>query len=51
VTLVSQPEPVEQKLSLSDLALTFLKIGTIGFGGGMATIALMEGTRQETVRD
>ncbi len=42
MTLVSQPEPAEQKLSLSDLALTFLKIGTIGFGGGMAIIALME---------
>ncbi|MBZ5667230.1 MAG: chromate transporter [Acidobacteriia bacterium] len=28
--------------SLSGLALTFLKTGTIGFGGGMAIIALME---------
>ncbi len=33
--------------SLSRLALLFLKIGCIGFGGGMATIALME---QELVR-
>jgi len=34
-------------ISLSGLALAFLKIGLIGFGGGMATIALME---QEFVR-
>jgi chromate transporter len=34
-------------LSLARLALAFLKIGCIGFGGGMATIALME---QEFVR-
>jgi chromate transporter len=42
VTGVSQPEPEKQKLSLPALALAFLKIGTIGFGGGMAIIALME---------
>jgi chromate transporter len=42
VTALSQPEPAKQKLSLPDLALTFLKIGAIGFGGGMAIIALME---------
>jgi chromate transporter len=35
------------RLSLSRLVLAFLKIGCIGFGGGMATIALME---QEFVR-
>ncbi|HSB80948.1 MAG TPA: chromate efflux transporter [Candidatus Methylomirabilis sp.] len=34
-------------ISRSRLALLFLKIGCIGFGGGMATIALME---QEVVR-
>jgi chromate transporter len=34
-------------ISLPGLALAFLKIGCIGFGGGMATIALME---QEVVR-
>ncbi len=42
MTVVSQSEPAKQRLSLSDLALTFLKIGTIGFGGGMAIIALIE---------
>jgi chromate transporter len=42
VTGVSQPEPEKQKLSLPALALAFLKIGTIGFGGGIAIIALME---------
>jgi len=42
VTGVSQPEPEKQQLSLPGLALAFLKIGTIGFGGGMAIIALME---------
>jgi chromate transporter len=42
VTGVSQPEPEKQQLSLPALALAFLKIGTIGFGGGMAIIALME---------
>jgi chromate transporter len=42
VTGVSQPEPERQQLSLPALALAFLKIGTIGFGGGMAIIALME---------
>jgi len=42
VTGVSQPEPERQQLSLAALALTFLRIGTIGFGGGMAIIALME---------
>ena len=39
---VRQPEPEKQPLSLPALALAFLKIGTIGFGGGMAIIALME---------
>jgi chromate transporter len=42
VTGVRQPEPEKQPLSLPALALVFLKIGTIGFGGGMAIIALME---------
>ena len=42
MTDVSQPEPERHQLSLSGLALTFLKIGTIGFGGGMAIVALME---------
>ena len=42
MTNVSQPEPERQQLSLPALALAFLKIGTIGFGGGMAIIALME---------
>ncbi len=42
MTLVSRPGPAKRQLSLSVLALTFLKIGTIGFGGGMAIIALME---------
>jgi chromate transporter len=42
VTGLSQPEPEKQQLSLPALALVFLKIGTIGFGGGMAIIALME---------
>jgi chromate transporter len=31
-----------QVVSCRDLALTFLKLGSIGFGGGMAMIALME---------
>jgi len=39
---VRQPEPEKQPLSLPALALAFLKIGAIGFGGGMAIIALME---------
>lgn len=42
MTGVNQPESERQQLSLAALALTFLKIGTIGFGGGMAIIALME---------
>jgi chromate transporter len=42
VTVVNQPEPEKQQLSLPALALAFLKIGAIGFGGGMAIIALME---------
>ena len=33
---------VEQSFSLSDFALFFLRIGTIGFGGGMAIIAFIE---------
>jgi len=40
--VVRRPKPARQPLSLPDLALAFLKIGTIGFGGGMAIIALME---------
>lgn len=32
----------ESKISLLDISLTFLLIGTIGFGGGMAIIALMQ---------
>jgi chromate transporter len=42
VTGTSQKEPERHQLSLPALALAFLKIGTIGFGGGMAIIALME---------
>ncbi len=42
MTDVSQPESERRQLSLLRLALEFLKIGTIGFGGGMAIIALME---------
>ena len=30
------------RISLKGLLLSFLKIGAIGFGGGMAVIALME---------
>ena len=42
-----EAQPLEQGkaaplLSLPALLLTFLKIGAIGFGGGMAVIALME---------
>lgn len=40
--MASQVRSAERSLSLSDLALSFLKIGTIGFGGGMAIIALIE---------
>lgn len=35
-------EPFDRKASLASLALRFLVIGAIGFGGGMAVIALME---------
>ena len=43
----SQTQYLEQEkathpLSLPSLLLTFLKIGALGFGGGMAVIALME---------
>ena len=39
----SVPEPdVAGSISLRSLFLAFLKIGSIGFGGGMAVIALME---------
>jgi chromate transporter len=43
---ISQPQSlndgIRPALSLPALLLHFLKIGTIGFGGGMAMIALME---------
>ena len=35
-------QPAKDRISLARLAAIFLKIGTIGFGGGMAVIALME---------
>src|SRR5450759_406170 len=34
--------PDSQRISLVRLLAAFLKIGTIGFGGGMAVIALMD---------
>src|ERR1035441_3968865 len=34
--------PDSQRISLVRLLAVFLKIGTIGFGGGMAVIALMD---------
>lgn len=40
--MLSRPQPAKRQISLPGLALAFLKIGTIGFGGGMAIIALME---------
>jgi chromate transporter len=39
--------PAAERLTLFQLGLRFLKIGAIGFGGGMAVVALME---QECVR-
>lgn len=36
------PEKALAPLSLARMAAIFLKIGTIGFGGGMANIALIE---------
>jgi chromate transporter len=42
VTPANQPKSAKQRPSLFGLALAFLKIGTIGFGGGMAIIALIE---------
>jgi chromate transporter len=42
LTGLSRPKPERQQLSLPAVALVFLKIGIIGFGGGMAIIALME---------
>ena len=42
----SQPQGLDNRtspaLSLPALLLQFLRIGVIGFGGGMAVIALME---------
>jgi chromate transporter len=38
----SEIQSTKQVISRRDLALTFLKLGSIGFGGGMAMIALME---------
>ena len=35
-------QSTKQAISCRDLTLTFLKLGSIGFGGGMAMIALME---------
>jgi chromate transporter len=40
----SAPARFEPRLSLPVLLLEFLKIGALGFGGGMAIIALMERT-------
>ena len=34
--------PTRKRITLPDLLLSFLKIGALGFGGGMAVIALME---------
>lgn len=42
MTAVIEPEAEKQQVSLRALASAFLKIGTIGFSGGMAIIALME---------
>ncbi|HTS05425.1 MAG TPA: chromate efflux transporter [Candidatus Eisenbacteria bacterium] len=42
VTVAREPEAAERHPSLLNLAFAFLKIGTLGFGGGMAIIALME---------
>jgi len=40
--LTKEDELVQARPSLAGLVLRFLVIGTIGFGGGMANIALME---------
>ena len=40
--MVQQPVSSNESISLGGLAALFFKIGCIGFGGGMAVIALME---------
>ena len=42
VTGTSEGETHAARPSLGALALLFLKLGAIGFGGGMAVIALLE---------
>jgi chromate transporter len=39
---VTKPSTGAPSITLCRLLATFLKIGSIGFGGGMAVIALME---------